>query len=555
MKMNQEYTDYYKSNINLIKKYHPAVWKQITESQPKPIGEIFFAPNGNPNLSITTLNGRSILMHDKTNPEKESDDFLGRITPDHKGFVAILGMGLFYSALNILKERPYLQGLALFDLEPGIFIQALRYRDLSPILKEQRLILGIGPRPNVSEILAKMNRTLQLETSNILYHESSFNYDQKGYNQLKDDIFSYINSLNVGGTTTRKLGRDFLNNRFKHICTIHYHQLLEQIQNKFDNVPAILVAGGPSLDKNIHLLKQVREKAVIIAVDTVLPALLRNKIHPHFLTCIDPNNLTFEKFADVIPEVKDVSLICSSWVNPKTPKVFPADQIFWTFTANAMEAWLNSLIGGKLMTGGASTVAHLNLIAAHILGCDPIIFIGQDLAYPKTSSASHAQGTVLQGSAPKETLTTLAHGETVTGINGDVLRTNRSFLSMKVFFESAIAKSDKIHINATEGGANIEGTKIMSLQDVIDKYCKKQINVTQCLKEFQSEMTPVNPDNMLIEFSKILTKTEKIQKIIKSSDDIAKNLIKELTNLKSKGKKIKSFDMLDQFSKKNKSAK
>jgi hypothetical protein len=544
MKMNHEYIDYYESNLALLKKNHPSIWEQITANQPEAIGEISFAPNGNPNLSITTMNGRSILMHDKTNPEKETDDFLKKIATDHKGFVAILGMGLFYSALNILKERPYLQGLALFELEPGIFIQALRYRDLTPILKDPRLILGIDPEPNIPEILAKMDRTLRLEDSNILYHGPSFDYNPDGYNQLKDDLYSHINSLNVGGTTTRKLGRDFLNNRFKHICTIHHHQLLEQIQNKFDHVPAILVAGGPSLDKNIHLLRQVQEKAVIIAVDTAMPALLQNKIHPHFLTCIDPNNLTFEKFADVIPEVKDVSLICSSWVNPKTPKVFPADQVFWTFTANSMESWLNSLIGGKLMTGGASTVAHLNLIAAHILGCDPLIFIGQDLAYPETSSASHARGTVLQGAAPKEALTQLAQGETVTGIHGETLRTNRSFLSMKVFFESAIAKSDKMHINATEGGANIEGTQIMPLQDVIDTYCKNQINITQCLKKCQSAMAPINPDNMLIEFNKILTKTKKLQKTIKSGDNVAKNLIKEFKTLKTRAKSIKSFHML-----------
>lgn len=539
MKMNQEYIDYYESNLELLKKNQPSVWEQITGNQPEAIGEISFAPNGKPNITVTNGQGNSILLHNEANPENESSDFLKKIPADHKGFVAILGMGLFYSALNILKERPYLQGLALFDLEPGIFIQALRYRDLTPLLKDPRLILGIDPEPNIPEILAKMNRTLRLEDSNILYHAPSFDYNPDGYNQLKDDLYSHINSLNVGGTTTRKLGRDFLNNRFKHICTIHHHQLLEQIQNKFDNVPAILVAGGPSLDKNIHLLRQAQEKAVIIAVDTVMPALLQNKIHPHFLTCIDPNNLTFEKFADVIPEVKDVSLICSSWVNLKTPKVFPADQIFWTFTANPMEAWLNSLIGGKLMTGGASTVAHLNLIAAHILGCDPVIFIGQDLAYPETSSASHAQGTVLQGSAPKEDLTQLAQGETVTGINGDTLRTNRSFLSMKVFFESAIAKSDKIHINATEGGANIEGTKIMSLQEVIDTYCKNQINITQCLKEFQSAMTPINPDNMLIEFNKILTKTKKLQKTIKSADNVAKKLDQRIYKTKDQGQKDK----------------
>ena len=63
-----------------------------------------------------------------------------------------------------------------------------------------------------------------------------------------------------------------------------------------------------SLDKNVHFLAQVQEKAVIIAVDTVLPTLLKNGIRPHFLTSIDPNNLTYEKFSDVVSVSKDASI-------------------------------------------------------------------------------------------------------------------------------------------------------------------------------------------------------------------------------------------------------
>jgi hypothetical protein len=542
--MNPEDKNYFDSNLALLKQHHPALWKQITDDLPAAAGEISYAPNGNPNLTVTNSNGSKIWLHNKSNPEKESHDFLGNIPKDHNGFVAILGMGLCYSALKILKENPQLQQLALFELEPGIFIQAIGHIDLSPILRDPRLILSIGTKTGIPETLAQAFRTLQLENSVIVHHKPSFNCNPEGYNQLNEDLFSHLNSLNVGGTTTRILGKDFINNRFKHINTIHHHQLLENLQNKFNGVPAILVAGGPSLDKDIHRLKQAQEKAVIIAVDTVLPALLKNGVHPHFLTCIDPNDLTFEKFADVAPMAKNISLITSSWVNQKTPKVFPAEQIFWTFTAKPMEAWLNSLLGGKLFTGGASTVAHLNLIAAHILGCNPIIFLGQDLAYPKSSLASHAKGTVLQGSAPTDVAANQTQGETVIGLNGEILTTNRSFLSMKAFFESTIATSDKTHINATQGGANIKGTKILTLQEAIEKHCSTQINITNLLKAYYTAAKPINPDRMLVEFNKILSKTKQLQKKIKKSEDVTTSLFKTLKKYKKTGKIIKSFDML-----------
>ncbi len=542
--MNQDFEDCYQSNLKLLEIHHPKIFEEITKNPPTAMGEISYAPNGNPNLTVTNANGNQILFHNELNPEKESLDYLEKIPEDHKGFVAILGMGLCYSALHIFKKRPHLQSFAIFELEPGIFLQALRHTDLSPILQDSRLILNIGPATRIPEILVKATRTLQLENATVLHHLPSFNSNLEGYNLLKDDLFSHLNSQNVGGTTTRKLGKDFLNNRFKHISTIHHHQLLERLHNKFDGIPAILVAGGPSLDKNIHLLKQAQEKAVIIAVDTVLPTLLKNGIHPHFLTCIDPNDLTFEKFADVVPEIKDIALITASWVNQKTAKVFPADQIFWTFTGKPMEAWLNSLLGGKLLTGGASTVAHLNLISAHILRCDPVIFIGQDLAYPTSSLASHAKGTVLQGLAPTEVTTTQDQGETVTGINGETLQTNRSFLSMKSFFESSIATSDRTHINATQGGADIKGTKILTLQEAIDKHCNSQINITKLLDEFYAAIEPIKPDSMLIEFKRMLNKIKQLQRTIKKSDDISNSLFKELKKYKKVGKLIKSFSLL-----------
>ena len=539
--MNQEFTDYYESNLKLLEKNHPSIWKHIIEDKPEALGEISHAPNGNPNLIVTDRQGNCIVLHDETNPKKEGRDFLKKVIPDHKGFIAILGMGLCYSALNILKERPQLQYLAIFELETGIFIQALHCTDLSPILKDPRLILGIGANSRVHEVLAPADRTLQLETSNLFYHQPSFNFNPKGYNQLNDDLFAHINGLNIGGTTTRILGKDFLTNRFKHVSTIHHNLLLEQIQNKFDGVPAILVAGGPSLDKNIHLVKQVQEKALIIAVDTALPALLKSGVHPHFLTCIDPNNLTYEKFADFVPQAKEIALICSSWVNPKTPKFFPADQIFWTFTSKPIEAWINTLLGGRLMTGGASTVAHLNLISAEILGCDPIIFIGQDLAYPGT--ASHAKNTILHGSAPLDIVTSNKE-ETVKGIDGKTIRTNRAFLSMKKHFEAAIAVSSRTYINSTEGGAHIEGTKILPLQETIDLYCKEPINATQRLKVYYENIKSANPEKLLFAFDGMLNKIKQIQRQIKKSDSLMESLLKELSRLKKARVPIKSIEML-----------
>jgi hypothetical protein len=548
--MDQKQFDYYESNLKALQEHHPSLFKQITQNPPEPFGKISYAPNGNPNLTVTNDQGTCVMLHDETNPEKETLNFLEKIDTDDKGFLAILGMGLGYSILKILTVRPHLQRLAIFELNPGIFIQALKHIDFRSVLKDPRLILCIGTEASISTLLTPASRTMRLEDSRTLHHRPSFNFDPDGYNRLKDTLFDHINALNVAGTTAKLLGNDFLNNRFENMSTIHHHLLLDHIKNRFNKVPAILVAGGPSLDKNIHQLKQAQEKAVIIAVDTVLPALLKNGVHPHFLTCIDPNNLTFEKFANAIPQINKIALICASGVNPKTPKTLPADQIFWVFSGNPMEAWLNHLIGGKIVTSGASTVAHLNLVAAHILGCDPIIFIGQDLAYADSSSASHAKGTILQGVAPKDKAGKDIQGETVIGINGKTLRTNRSFLSMKRFFENGITHSDKIHINATQGGADIKGTQILTLQESMDQHCTSQVNAGKRLQECYSTAVPIDMVKTIVEFNKMIHQASRLQRLIKKSDAHTIALLTELTKTTTKDKPIISFKMLTHTQKK-----
>lgn len=539
--MNLKNTGYYETNLSLLKKHHVNTWKYITENTPMPLGDVTFAPNDSPNLAVTNSQGTKVLLHHTASPESESDELLKSISKDHKGFVAILGMGLGYVAMNILRKRPLLQILALFELEPRIFIQALRHMNLEPILKDPRLILCIGSEIGLLKALDKADRTLQLEDANIFHHRPSFELNPKGYQQLQEDLFAHINAFNTGGATTRILGKKFFTNRFMNINTIHHQLLLEQLQNKFADIPAIIVAGGPSLDKNIHLLKQAQEKAIIIAADTVLPILLTHGVHPHFLTCIDSNNLTYEKFADFIPEVKNTALICSSWVNPKTPKNFPANQTFWTFTGKPIETWLNSLLEGSLLTGGASTVAHLNLISANILGCNPIIFMGQDLAFP--NSSSHAKGTVLQGLAPRGAIIGKIEENTVKGVDGKLVRTNRSFLGMKKYFEAMIADSDQTFINATQGGAHIQGTQILTLQEAIDKHCCTQIFPTKRIKQLCNALKPINPKNLLSGFNEILNKIKLVQKNIEKADKISKSMLSEIKGLKKTDTPINSFGM------------
>jgi Tfp pilus assembly protein PilF len=541
--MKPDLPDYYESNLDLLKKHHPHVYKTMAESSPEPVGEVFISPKGKPNLRVVNREGKVVKLHDEFNPEDEVFQFLEIVPENSTGFVSLIGMGLGYSVLALIQQRPYLRHLAVFELEPGIFKQALHYMDLSPALSDPRLMLSITPNPEVEKILEPAGRALRLETIHTLKHIPSFSFNNGAYKKISDKLFDYVNDFNLEGGTKLAFGNKFVSNRLKHLSSIHYNYLLESLQGAFSRIPAILVAGGPSLDKNIHLLPTARDRAVIIAVDTVLPALLAHGVPPHFVTSIDYKEETFEKFAHVAPKSKGISLICSSWVSTKVTKIFPAEKVFWIFTRHPIENWINTLMGGKISTGGASSVAQLNLTAAILMGCSPIIFVGQDLSY--SGSKSHVEHAVMTN---KDHMNKMLKSRNdllwVKGTNSNKVPTSRGFHSLIKSFEKMMSEHPGHYINATEGGAHLDGTEVLSLKKSLDFYCSETHNILDIIN-FATQNSGISKiQNLLKDFEMTLKQVKDLRKTIKNADVLSYSVNKEIDRLQNIGKRYCSFSTL-----------
>ena len=533
--MPQDLPDYYETNLELLKIHHPAVWKTMMETRPEPVGQVYRTESGKFNLRITDSAGKTVTMHDEADPEKTGDNFLSQIPEKSTAFVGLMGFGLGYGALAIINERPHIRHLAIFELNPGIFRQALQHINLSGLLEDPRVLLSVGPDPDINTILMPARRALMLENVHTLRHLPSFAFTRQ-YVDLNDRLFEQFNKANVEGNTNLFHGKTYLRNRFQNMKTLHHHFLVDALYNRFAGVPAIIVAGGPSLDKNIEQLRQARDKAVIIAVDSTLPTLLAHGITPNFITTIDPQDLIFEKFAHVADSSRDVAVITMPWVSSKVAKIFPAKKIFWAFTASPIETWISKLLGSKIRTGGAATVAHLNLQAATILGCSPIVFVGQDLAY--TDNKDHAANTALTHKETMDMAISTKDGLMWTdSVNGDKVATNRSFFQMKCHFEKMIQEtSDSFHfINSTEGGVHINGTEVMPLMESLQRYCRQEHDITARLHPPASETPHPDPSLLLTAYRQLLKKIKALEKKIKANSRLARQVVQGLEKLEKTG--------------------
>lgn len=433
-----------KKNIQILRKKEPDLLADTLAAIPA--GEMFATACGLANLRVTGTDGTTLPLHDEQDPNQDVLPFLSLIPADASGVVILLGLGLGYAAIRLLNERPGIRKLIIFERDLGIFHQALSAVPFAPLLNDHRVTLVIGPQKNVQETLLATAKDLQLESAFILKHLPSFSYDPSGYQQLYEEVYAFANSFNMEGATISHFGTKFLENRLQNIPVTGPHFLLEKLQDVFSGIPAILVASGPSLDKNIHLLPTLKGKAVIIAADSALPAILAQGLEPTFVSSIDPQWLTFEKYTPETFATKEISLLCMSWVTPEVAKSFPAKNVFWTYTHKPFEAWLNKQLGGSLTTGGAATVAHLNLLAAIVMGCSPIIFIGQDLAFEGTKQYAH--GVALS----TDSLTTNRSSANpddiwVDGYYGEKVLTSRSFWGMKSFLKRSWRNKQTAYIS------------------------------------------------------------------------------------------------------------
>lgn len=539
--MNPAAHQYLGANLHVLKKHHPQLWDFIDKNQPAPVGEVVADGNGAPDLLLHAANGQTVALREgAASPEAEAATYLQTIPENGNGVAILMGMGLGTTPLAILTQRPALRHLIVFEPEWGIFLRALESTELAALLSDPKVTLNIGPIADISKALAAAVRDIQVEDTYLLRHIPSFNYNPSLYTGLSDAVFGHVNQLNVSGSTNMRMGLRFLQNRFNNLTAIRNHRLVDSLAGILQGVPAILVGGGPSLDRNVRLLKDYQDKAVILAVDSAVPALLENGITPHFVSTIDPDDVIFEKMADYAGTSQSFSLLCLGHVTTTIPKTFPARQVFWCYSQNPIDTWNRVSLGGEVVINDVQTVAHLNLLGALTMGCSPLIFIGQDLAY--TGRQDHAAHTVLTSREQmEERLQNKNDMLWVKGNCGDEVPTDRALFGMIKHFEHLIAAHPNTYINATEGGAFIQGTEILPLQEALASHCRHEKDVAASLDALQAQSSSADIQGYLLKNTALHNEVRSTMQVLENALTATATLQPKIKALVAKRKRITSF--------------
>lgn len=248
---------------------------------------------------------------------------------------------------------------------------------------------------------------------------------------------------------------------------------LAPLVGHFEDRPFVCVSAGPSLDKNIGLLRDIQDKCVIIAADAVLGKLLAEGIRPHIVTALERVVATYDQFfSEVVEkyreECENILLAAQALCIPRIAGRWPGPVAVVGKRGLPVDVWLvGDIIGGQILESGTS-VAHMNYCIASIFGASAIAIIGQDLAYADDGS-SHAGGIkgnwkVEDGPQPDVL--------EVPGALGGMVRTTPVWLSFLRLLERYIQGFGRPTWDCTEGGARIAGATVTPLAEFIEDHVR-----------------------------------------------------------------------------------
>ncbi|EAJ0232435.1 motility associated factor glycosyltransferase family protein [Campylobacter jejuni] len=439
---------------------------------------------GKDNLDINIIQKRNLKTIYK-NPLKELEENI-EFFKDYKRHPALffygLGNGILYKAL--LRNENH-KRIIVFEKEIEIIFITLNLIDFSEELRKGRLILIYTSYMSYTKAdsifsLKEINRFFK--TYNLHLHS---NFYKKNY---KEDILK-VNTLNLKAIKNISLrhGTDpkdamqgieqFVRNIPKMINHPSYQTLLKKRKNTKNENVAIIVSTGPSLEKQLPLLKQYANKATIFCADSAYAILAKHNIKPDYVCMMERDEIVAECFNNDFGNFdKDIIFIVASLVHKKTLSYLEKNKRSYILATRFLPFASSIDLKEFGYIGGGLSVAHMNYELAINLNYKNIILIGQDLAYAKDGS-SHSKGFIHEelhdGHHQRDFdkyITTAYGGE-------GTVQSSEIWTIFREIFENSIKKNKETikTYNCTEGGARIEGAIEKPFKEMCEALLKKEL--------------------------------------------------------------------------------
>ncbi|EAI0029657.1 DUF115 domain-containing protein [Campylobacter jejuni] len=433
------------------------------------------------------------------------------------------GNGILFKALLQNKNH---QHIVVFEKDIEIIWVIFHILDFSSELQSARLMILNTNKPEIqdynelcsSKPFFQFSRIYFLELMSHYYerfHEDVLELNKKLVQDFKDSILSHGNDP----LDALQGIEQFVYNLPQMITHPSYKELLSKRKNLSDT--AIIVSTGPSLTKQLPLLKKYASKATIFCADSSYPILAKHGIKPDYVCMLERTELTAEFFNHDFGEFdKDIVFICAGVVHPKAIEYLKGRNRKYLIIPRYLYFPIYIKLKYFDFLYNTPSVAHMACYLSLHLNHKNIIFIGQDLAYAENGN-SHPddyQNSANYESQMYEHILTEAYG------GKKEIKTHEVWIFFKQILEAMIIKYHITTYNCTEGGARIEGTIEKPFLWACENLLDKDLN-----KPFEKlEPLSLNKQN---EF--LLKAYYKVYQSIKHCRDFSKILSNDFNNIQN----------------------
>lgn len=540
-------------NKKILEEKYTVLLDELNETVIDSSMEIVESLDGKKIVKITKDN-HEWYLNSKNYPEEAADIFAKRYSPRIYGQYYVFGFSDGRCIRKMIEEFDETNRMVIYEPDIRIFKLVLENIDISDILSDDRVVVCIpdtkmSPEKVFASVIQynniKVIECCNLPAYDILYRDQCEKFDEIITEQMRREHVHRATRLSFN----RLIPQSTLYHMKNMLSHYNPYQLKQEIE-KFDisHVPAIIVSAGPSLDKNVNELKAAQGKALIIVVDAALRTVLQAGVRPDLVYTVDPESP--DRFFENL-ELDGMNWVCERITRPWIVQNYGKRVLY---CGDYLEKWnkrLEEELGydfPKVISGGSVTTVAFML--AIYLGFRKLILVGQDMAF--TNGVSHTKGINEAFGDNDEYIKSRCVME-VEGINGEILETDFQMFYYRKWFEKIIRlnKDEFEVINATEGGAKIEGTVNRPLKEVIEEECQGEIDVYTLAQNLPQMFSEEQRKILMAEIMDMKNQLHAIKEDIHALCELQDDIIHMLQNGETDGLKGKIDKMMTETDKLN----
>ena len=516
---------FFDSNLSIIKTAFPETWRQIIVAGEMKTPDAYDfqveeTKSGVPTLRVEK-DGKSLYLHSKYDPPREAQALIAQFTEVEKETTVVFyGTGLGYQINTFLQKYPTVS-YYIYEPVPALLKAYLTHQSLKdlPGRNLQDIILGTYEQ----EIYRIFRHLIDKSQGKLLLvelpmHKQIFASEYEKFLELfQRTVKNKRTELHTNYAFQKRWIINSIKN-FKEVLATP--NIVMEAKGRFKNKPALLVAAGPSLNEEIENLRYIKENdlAYIFSVGSAINTLIHYRVYPHAACTYDPserNQIVFEKLKR--EGIKEIPLVFGSSVGYETLENYPGQKYHMITSQDTVANYfLKTKEEDRLdLVSDAPTIAAVTLQLLHTLGFDPIVLVGQNLAY--RGREKHAAGVDYSSGVTEQER---ENGLWVKDVYGREVLTNEGFNLMRKKLESYIKSfTDCKVINTTKDGAAIEGSVFLELDKVIDVYLREKVYEEYWLHKLT---TNYDPEYLKHQMERMDRACQRVQRLTNEYEEILK---------------------------------